>query len=123
MQKFFFCFKNSTKKNIHLILNLFFSSKPQSQVAIKFFPLQMKYDRMRAHLSLAGISPFDNHWDCIHDFTPSESEQSNWQVMPYEIDVCRVFELNNDQFACGDADKFDFTDTLRWFCCIIFAFI
>jgi len=85
----------------------------EASVAIKFFPLQMKYDQMSTHLSRAGISPFENHWDNVHDFTPSEDSQSNWQVSPYELDMCQVFELNADQFACGDADKFDFTDTLQ----------
>ena len=89
-------------------------------MAIKFFPLQMKYDQMSTHLSRAGISPFENHWDNVHDFTPSEDSQSNWQVSPYELDMCQVFELNADQFACGDADKFDFTDTLRWFYWLIY---
>ena len=70
---------------------------------------------MCTHMSRAGLSPFENHWDNIHDFTPSEDSSSNWQVSPYELDICQVFQLNADQFACGDADKFDFTDTLRLF--------
>ncbi|XP_067934750.1 protein XRP2-like [Watersipora subatra] len=48
----------------------------ESTTAIKFGCFQFQYPLLLEHLRAAGLSPFNNNWNNIHDFTPVPGENN-----------------------------------------------
>jgi len=71
----------------------------ESSQNMKFFPLQLSYSKLLHHCQLANISIFNNHWDQIHDFTPSE-DTSNWILTPHQQCPSEAFVMTSS----GDGD-------------------
>lgn len=48
----------------------------ESTTSVKFGCFQFSYPQLRDHLQAAGLSPFNNNWSNIHDFTPVPGENN-----------------------------------------------
>ena len=48
----------------------------EATTAIKFGCFQFDYPQLKDHLQAAGLSPFNNNWSNIHDFTPVPGENN-----------------------------------------------
>lgn len=53
----------------------------EASESIRFGCLQLTFDRMQALMSDAGLSPFNNSWHDIYDFTPSSLDERNWRLI------------------------------------------
>ena len=51
----------------------------ESSTAMHFACLQAYYFQLAGHLTSAGLSPFNNSWSRIHDFTPNR-DAPNWSL-------------------------------------------
>ncbi len=64
----------------------------EATTQIKFACLQYSYALLRAHFKSSGLSPFNNLWWNIHDFTPVEGEK-NWSLLGELYKVSLLFML------------------------------
>ena len=51
----------------------------ESSTAMHFACLQAYYFQLAGHITAAGLSPYNNSWARIHDFTPNR-ETPNWTL-------------------------------------------
>ncbi|XP_071453764.1 protein XRP2-like [Hetaerina americana] len=57
----------------------------EASVNMSFNCLQLYYESFSDHMTKAGLSPFNNIWNSVHDFTPGDQESSesggHWTIL------------------------------------------
>lgn len=82
----------------------------ESSSEMRFGCICLNYQHLEDHFKSAGLSPFNNKWQQIHDFTPNSTEP-NWTLLPQDArmedflpvpvtpELSRV-QLSMDSAAC-----------------------
>ncbi|KAK3918460.1 Protein XRP2 [Frankliniella fusca] len=56
----------------------------ESSTHIRFACIRLQYDLLKEHMKTAGLSPFNNLWNKVHDFTPVDGD-GNWHKLPERV--------------------------------------
>lgn len=80
------CGQFRMRDNHHLDVFLHCATQPiiESSTHIKFACIRLQYDRLKEHMKMAGLSPFNNLWSDVHDFTPADGDE-NWCSLPSKV--------------------------------------
>lgn len=52
----------------------------ESSTHIRFACIRLQYNQLKDHMKMAGLSPFNNLWSSVHDFTPVDGD-GNWRKL------------------------------------------
>jgi hypothetical protein len=96
-------------RNLKLMLYSHTDPVIEASSDIKFYPLQhYHYPEMMAQMTEAQLSPWNNKWSDVYDFTPSQTKQEHFSleilpqltfVAPY-VELRKIFDrVNEDRKA------------------------
>ncbi|GAU97801.1 hypothetical protein RvY_09034-2 [Ramazzottius varieornatus] len=101
------CQQFRTRDCRRISVHLCCSTKPiiENTVAAKFACLQVSYGELEGQMAQAGLSPFNNNWTNVHDFTPNNGEggtSHNFSLITDELATAKVGL--NDPEVIGETD-------------------